>query len=176
MNKGISLAKGELIGIINADDFYLPNTIARVIEADKTHHADIYHGDMQYASEEGNLLSTAKPDITKMNEMPAIFHPTCFVRRTVYDKVGMFDEQYKISADYDFLLKCLKQNLKFYYIPQTLTCFRLGGMSGSCASNIEGYKIMKVHQTGYHKKIIWRTIKCYVKKFLKKMINLGRSK
>ena len=176
MNKGISLAKGELIGIINADDFYLPDTISKILEEHKIHNSDIYHGDMQYVSEDGNLLSTAKPDITKMNEMPAIFHPTCFVKRTVYDKAGLFDEQYKISADYDFLLRCLKQNFKFSYIPQTLTCFRLGGMSGSCASNIEGYKIMKTHQTGHHKKIIGRTIKCYIKTFLKKMINLGRSK
>jgi len=176
MNKGISLAKGELIGIINADDYYLPDTVAKVIESDKAQHADIYHGDMQYITESGDALSSAKPDITKMNEMPAIFHPTCFVKKKVYDKAGLFDTQYKISADYDFLLRCLKQNFSFHYIPQTLTCFRLGGMSGSCASNIEGYKIMKVHQTGHHKKIIFRTIKCYVKTFLKKMINLGSSK
>jgi len=176
MNKGISLAKGELIGIINSDDYYLPDTIAKVVEADKTQHAAIYYGDMQYISEAGELLSAAKPDITKMNEMPAIFHPTCFVRKNVYDKAGMFDTQYKISSDYDFLLRCLKQNFIFHYIPETLTCFRLGGMSGSCASNIEGYKIMKVHQTGHHQKIIFRAIKCYVKTFIKKVINLRRTK
>jgi glycosyltransferase len=106
--------------------------------------------------------------------MPAIFHPTCFVNKLVYNKTGMFDTQYKISADYDFLLRCLKQNFTFYYIPQTLTCFRLGGMSGSCASNIEGYRIMKAHKTGHHQKMILRTIKCYVKTFIKKVINLKR--
>jgi glycosyltransferase involved in cell wall biosynthesis len=176
MNKGISLAKGELIGILNADDYYLPDTIAKIIEADKLNHADIYYGDMQYISEGGELLSAAKPDISKMNEMPAIFHPTCFVRKSVYDKAGMFDTQYKISSDYDFLLRCLKQNFSFHYIPDVLTCFRLGGMSGSCASNIEGYKIMKVHKTGHHREVIIRGIKCYVKTFIKKVINLGRTK
>ena len=175
MNKGISMAKGELIGILNADDFYLPNTIQKVLDADKLFHADIYHGDMQYVMEGSANLAAAKPDITKMDEMPAIFHPTCFVRRAVYDKAGMFDTQYKISADYDFLLRCLKQNFTFSYIPQTLTCFRLGGMSGSCASNIEGYNIMKVHKTGHHQKVILRGIKCYVKTFIKKIIHLKRS-
>jgi hypothetical protein len=131
---------------------------------------------MQYIAENGDALSSAKPDIGKMNEMPAIFHPTCFVKSGVYDKAGLFDTQYKISADYDFLLRCLKQSFRFQYIPQTLTCFRLGGLSGSCASNLEGYKIMKVHQTGHHKKIIFRTVKCYVKTFLKKMINLRSRK
>ncbi len=174
MNKGISLANGELIGIINADDFYLPDAIEKIIEVDTIEHADIYHGNMQYVTENGESILSAKPDITKMDEMPAIFHPTCFVKKSVYDKAGMFDTQYKISADYDFLLRCLKQNFTFYYIPQTLTCFRLGGMSGSCASNIEGYRIMKAHQTGHHQKMILRTIKCYVKTFVKKVINLKR--
>lgn len=176
MNKGISLAKGELIGILNADDYYLPNTIEKTIEADKLNHADIYYGDMRYISESGELLSAAKPHISKMNEMPAIFHPTCFVRRSVYEKAGMFDTRYKISSDYDFLLRCLKQNFSFQYIPEVLTCFRIGGMSSSCASNIEGYKIMKVHQTGHHREVIMRGIKCYIKTFLKKIIHLGRTK
>jgi glycosyltransferase involved in cell wall biosynthesis len=176
MNKGISLAKGELIGILNADDYYLSGTITKVVKTHKTNYADIYYGDIQYVSESGELLLPATPDISKMNEMPAIFHPTCFVRKSVYDKAGMFDTKYKISADYDFLLRCLKQNFSFHYIPEVFTCFRLGGMSTSCASNIEGYKIMKVHQTGHHQKIIFRGIKCYVKTFIKKVINLGRTK
>jgi len=176
MNEGISLAKGEWIGILNADDYYLPDTISQVIDATKLFDAAIYHGNMQYVTENAVPISVAKPDITKMNEMPAIFHPTCFVKKMVYDKAGVFDTQYKISADYDFLLRCLKQKLIFSYIPQTLTCFRLGGLSGSCASNIEGYKIMKAHQTGHHQKIIGRTIKCYVKTFIKKIIHLIRSK
>ncbi len=176
MNKGISLTNGELIGILNADDFYLPDTIKNVVEADQAYHADIYHGDMQYVSENSEILSVAKPDITKMKERPAIFHPTCFVKKTVYDKAGMFDTRYKISSDYDFLLRCLGKNFSFHYIPQTLTCFRLGGMSASCASNIEGYKIMKIHQTGHHREVIIRGIKCYLKTFLKKIIHLGRDK
>jgi glycosyltransferase involved in cell wall biosynthesis len=176
MNKGISLAKGDLIGILNADDFYLPDTLAKVVETNKLYRADIYHGDMQYISESNNMLFIAKPDITKMNEMPAISHPTCFVRKSVYEKVGVFDTQYKISADYDFLLRCIRQNSSFYYIPAVLTCFRVGGMSSSCASNIEGYKIMKIHQTGHHRAVIIRGIKCYVKTFFKKIINLNGNK
>ena len=176
MNKGISLAKGELIGILNADDFYLPDTVKKIVEAHTLAPSDIYHGDMQYVTENATLLSIAKPDINKMNEMPAIFHPTCFVKRVVYDKAGVFDTQYKISADYDLLLRYLKKNFSFHYIPEPLTSFRLGGMSGSCASNIEGYKIMKAHQTGHHQKIIFRTIKCYIKTFIKKIIHLKRSK
>jgi hypothetical protein len=115
-----------------------------------------------------------KPDITRMNEMPSVFHPTCFVKRSVYEQAGAFDTRYKISADYDFLLRCLRKGYSFHYIPAALTAFRPGGMSASCASNIEGYHIMKAHHTGYHRSVVWRAVKCYVKTFVKKIIHLGK--
>ena len=118
--------------------------------------------------------SRMKPDITKMDEKPSIFHPTCFVKRAVYKEIGLFDTQFKISSDYEFLLRCIRKNRKFQYIPEVITGFRIGGISGSCASNIEGYKIMKIHKTGHHKEVIWRGIKCYTKTFLKKILHLKK--
>lgn len=171
MNKGISLAKGELIGIINADDFYKPGAVRRVTGADAKRQASVYYGDMELVQAPP---LTMKPDVAKMNEMPSIFHPTCFVKRSVYEQAGAFDTRYKISADYDFLLRCLRKGYAFHYIPATLTAFRPGGMSASCASNIEGYRIMKTHQTGYHRSVVWRAVKCYVKTFVKKIIHLRK--
>lgn len=169
MNKGILLAKGELIGIVNADDYYSKNTVKLVVDAFLKTNADVLHGDILLITDKETRM---KPDITKMDEQPSVFHPTCFVKRSVYNEIGMFDTQYRISSDYDFLLRCLKKNYKFHYIPEVLSHFRPGGMSASCASNIEGYKIMKVHKTGHHRSVIVRGIKCYVKTFLKKVIHL----
>lgn len=171
MNKGITLCRGEIVGIINADDFYKPGAVRSVVNADAKQHASVYYGDMELVQDTTMIM---KPDISKMNEMPAIFHPTCFVKRTVYEQAGAFDTHYRISADYDFLLRCLRKGYAFHYIPATLTAFRPGGMSASCASNIEGYKIMKVHQTGYHRSVVWRAVKCYIKTFVKKIIHLGK--
>ncbi len=169
MNKGIGLAKGELIGILNADDYYTEDAVKLVVEAYLKTNADVFHGDMLLLT--GNESVKMKPDFNKMMQQPSVFHPTCFVKKVVYDKICSFDTKYKISADYDFLLRCIKHNYIFDYIPELLCHFRPGGMSASCASNIEGYKIMKLHQTGYHKQVIWRTIKCYLKTFVKKFIN-----
>lgn len=170
MNRGISLAKGELIGILNADDYFSKDTVMLVADAYLKTKADVFHGDILLITE--GKETRMQPDITKMDQQPSVFHPTCFVRKSVYDAIGVFDTKYKISSDYDFLLRCLKKNYKFHYIPEVLSHFRPGGMSASCASNIEGYKIMKVHQTGHHRSVIVRGIKCYVKTFLKKVINL----
>jgi len=172
MNKGLALTTGSMIGIINADDYYLPHTVQTVIESYKKGNADIYYGDMEILNASPSIV---KPNIDKMYEMPSIFHPTCFVKKTVYDNIGKFNPIYKISGDYDFLLRCLKKQMTFYYIPQTFTVFRHGGLSSSCYSNVEGYRIMKEHQTGFHKQVIWRGINCYAKTYLKKIIHLGRS-
>lgn len=169
MNKGIGLAKGELIGILNADDYYTEDAVNLVVEDYLKTNADVFHGDMLLLTD--NESVKMKPDFSKMMQQPSVFHPTCFVKKVVYDKIGSFDTKYKISADYDFLLRCIKHKFIFNYIPEVLCHFRPGGMSASCASNIEGYNIMKFHQTGYHKQVIWRTIKCYLKTFVKKNIN-----
>jgi glycosyltransferase involved in cell wall biosynthesis len=172
MNKGISLAKGEIIGIVNADDFYSNDTVELVVEAYLKNNADIFHGDLSIITNNASIKMT--PDIKKMKQQSSIFHPTCFVKKTVYEKIGNFNTIYKISADYDFLLRCLNQNLAFTYIPKVLSNFRPGGMSASCATNIEGYKIMKTHNTGYQNRVIVRGIICYLKTFLKKFINLKK--
>jgi glycosyltransferase involved in cell wall biosynthesis len=174
MNKGIAVAKGDMIGILNADDYFTEDTVKYVVEAYIKTNADILHGDILLITEKESIRM--KPDFDKMMQQPSVFHPTCFVKKMVYEKIGNFNTNYKISADYDFLLRCVKQNYLFHYIPEVLSCFRPGGMSASCASNIEGYKIMKFHQTGFHNAVVWRTMKCYVKTFLKKIINLIKNK
>lgn len=173
MNKGIVHAKGEIIGIINADDYYEPDAIKYIVDSHLINKADIYYGDMKIIDGKG-AGNIVKPDISKMNEKPSIFHPTCFVRKDVYDHAGLFDIRYKISSDYEFLLRCLRKKYFFHYVPEVITAFRQGGISGSCYSNVEGYKIMKQYSTGHQNEVIWRGIKCYAKTFIKKIINLGR--
>lgn len=170
MNKGVDLAKGTLIGILNADDYYTPDTVKLVVDAFLKTNSDIFHGDILFIKNQEGIRM--KPDINKMYQQPSVFHPTCFVKKTVYNTIGGFNTEYKISADYDFLLRCLKKKYTFNYIPEILSHFRPGGMSASCASNIEGYNIMKIHKTGYHKQVAWRAFKCYIKTFIKKVINL----
>jgi len=176
MNKGIALAKGQIIGILNADDFYLPGAVHNIVQAHLQNNADIYYGDM-LVMPEGSSKEAAqrlKPDISVMREKPGIFHPACFVKRSVYEQVGDFDTRFKISSDYEFLLRCLEQKCTFSYVPEPITCFRPGGMSASCYSNVEGYRILKMYRTGHHHKIIYRGLRCYVKSFLKKILHLKK--
>jgi glycosyltransferase involved in cell wall biosynthesis len=174
MNKGINLAKGDIIGILNADDYYFENSVKNIVQANRINDADVYHGDMLSVDEIANREERITPDETVMNEKPSIFHPTCFVKKSVYQKIGDFDTRFNISSDYEFLLRCKKNKLIFNYVPELITAFRVGGMSASCYSNVEGYKIMKMYNTGYKNQVIWRGIKCYIKTFIKKIIKFKK--
>jgi len=81
-------------------------------------------------------------------------HPTLFLKREVYEKYGDFDLSYKIAADYDFMLRILKDvSLTFSYIPKVISKMRVGGMSNRSIKNIlqkskEDYRSVKAHKVG----------------------------
>ena len=84
--------------------------------------------------------------------MPA--HPTFFLKKGVYKNHGLFDLSYKISADYDFMLRVLKdKTLKFSYLPRVITNMRIGGASNKNLKNIaikmiEDYRAIRKNKTG----------------------------
>lgn len=144
MNKGLSMARGDIIGILNADDFYASNTvltdIAKVFSAQKI---DACYGDLVYVDAD-NTSSVVrywtsrqfKSGLFKRGWMPA--HPTFFCRRTTYQKFGGFDQSYKIAADVELLFRFLeKHRIKTVYLPRTLIKMRLGGTTNQSWRNIK---------------------------------------
>ena len=174
MNKGLALATGEIISILNADDRYLPDTLTQVVSKFKVSSCDIVYGNTKKVKvidgqEYGDIL---RPNFDLMPRNMGLIHPSTFLRRKVYDEVGNFNETYKISADYDLLLRVYLKNYQFEYLDETLTVFAVGGASNlSCQSYVEGYEIVKSHGTGHHEgmKVLLR--KCQRKSRLKKIIN-----
>jgi len=147
MNKGVKKATGAIIGIINSDDFYFPHTISKIVTAYKTGKAAIIHGNQLIIKEYGNYccFKVSKPDLTRIFNYPSIFHPTCFVDKQVYNKIGLFDDRLKVIADYDFLLRAVENQIDFIYIDEILTGFRTGGASGSLKGWHESFALKKKH-------------------------------
>lgn len=129
MNKGIENVSGEIIGILNSDDWYEENTIENVVNIFKHENVDIVHGDIRliYNNSNNRLLMAGK--IEDMWNSMTIRHPATFVKNDVYNEYGSFDISYKIAGDYDFLLRCYAQGVKFYHIDKVLTNFRMSGVS-----------------------------------------------
>jgi glycosyltransferase involved in cell wall biosynthesis len=136
MNKGIGMATGEVVGIINADDFYAsPGVISRVAREFTDKQADAVFGDIVYVRE-GDLEKVIRYFPGKGN-WPADFtrglmppHPSFFVRRRLYEQIGVFDTSYKICADFDLMVRFLyKGAAPFSYVPETFLRMRAGGSS-----------------------------------------------
>ncbi len=136
MNKAIGMATGDVVGILNSDDFYSTNVIvSQVSEAFADEKVDAVFGDLVFV-DPNNLkkivrtYSSAKwhPDKFARGFMPA--HPTVFVRRRYYEQFGLFKTDYKIAADYELLIRFLYVNkLKYKYLPITMVKMRRGGVS-----------------------------------------------
>lgn len=143
MNKGISLATGDIVGTLNADDFYSDNLVLSEVEKvfmDPTIEA--CYGDLIYVKED-NIYKTVRywkskkyePALFKSGWMPA--HPTFFVRKSVYERLGAFSLDYKIAADFELLFRFIEKNkIKTKYIPKVLVKMRLGGTTNKNISNV----------------------------------------
>lgn len=130
-NKGIALASGDLIGILNSDDTYWPGALRAVAEAYAAHPgSDVFHGDMVRC--EGDrpvfLLKPTGVGENIWHEMP-LNHPATFVTRRAYAKVGVFDTGLKVAMDYDLVLRLYKAGCRFHYLERTLAAMRYGGAS-----------------------------------------------
>lgn len=143
MNKGIALATGEVIGILNADDVYADNnTIAKVMHEFATDAAlDAVYGDLvfvdRHQTEKVRRTWIAGAYTHKsfyQGWMPP--HPTLFVRKAIYEKYGTFNTELKTSADYELMLRYLfKHAIRTFYLPMTMVKMRMGGQSNSSFQN-----------------------------------------
>lgn len=136
MNKGFILTRGEIVGFLNADDWYAgPDVLNRVAEAFGK-GADVVYGDLAFVSpmppfEVRRMWLDAphKPvDFFRSGWQPA--HPATFVRRSLFEALGGFDLRWRIGADYCFMARAMRHpEVRLRHVPQILVNMRLGGVS-----------------------------------------------
>jgi len=161
MNKGIEHATGEIICILNADDFLEEDSLEHVSAIFKANpNLDLFAGSIRMVDEENNRiieLPRTRYSPLKKNS-PAIHHPGIFVHRRVYEKIGFFNLKYKISADYEFISRFLDHKLKFIESDKIVTNVRTGGCSDSIRNlikkHLEHYEIASKYTVSFPSKII----------------------
>jgi glycosyltransferase len=142
MNKGIQMAKGDIIGILNADDFYADERVLEsVADAFEDQTVDSCYGDLDYVDRDDTEKIVRQWKAGPYNNkywfrgwMPP--HPTFFVRRSVYEKYGLYRLDMGTSADYELMLRfLLKHGITTRYIPRVLVKMRAGGISNVSLKN-----------------------------------------
>ncbi|MBF4507164.1 glycosyltransferase [Flavobacterium sp. JLP] len=144
MNKGIRSATGDVIGILNSDDLYQDfEVITDVMEQfNNDSDLDVLYGNLVYVkSNDTDAIVRnwkCKPYYDRFFENGNVPpHPALFVKRSVYDKVGLFNLDYKLAADYELMLRMLKKyNFKIKYIDRLIVKMRLGGATNQSFTNI----------------------------------------
>lgn len=154
MNKGISMAKGELIGIVNSDDYYEKDTLENVAESYHGEDYKIIYGILRTLQNNKEKMVYLKSP--KFIEEDMIAHPSCFITKKVYDTFGDYSLDYPYSADYEFMLRIKdKKEIQYEPVYHILSNFSLDGASGQ----IKGYrdtlrlkKEYKLISTGYYRR------------------------
>ncbi|MEO7216482.1 glycosyltransferase family 2 protein [Mucilaginibacter sp.] len=128
-NKGIDKATGEIIGILNSDDFFYPDTIETVVDFynNNEQKKGIYFGDIRYFDDDMSYIRIS--DLSKMWKYMSLNHPSVFVTSNVYKEIGTFSKEYKYTMDVEFLHRALSKSVPFFYINKSLANFRLEGTS-----------------------------------------------
>lgn len=142
MNKGVALAKGEIIGILNSDDFYSDENVIRdVVRYIQESGADALYADLDYVDQQDTKkivrrwkAGPYREGIFKKGWMPP--HPTFFIKREAYEKFGSYNLALRSAADYELMLRMLhKHKLKVTYLPRTIIHMRTGGQSNVTLKN-----------------------------------------
>lgn len=135
MNKGICLSSGEVVGILNSDDFYTTNNSIENIIVGFDSNTDMVYGDLHFVNP--NDLNKCiryysskifKRGLMRFGFMPA--HPTCYIRKNIYDRYDLYNTKYKIASDFELLLRYIFINkIRIKYLPFDFVTMRTGGAS-----------------------------------------------
>ena len=139
MNKGIKMATGDVIGIINSDDILANEKVfEKINNAFINNECDAVYSDLVFLDEETMTIPTrnfiAHKYSKRMGWHPP--HPTLYLKKEVYDEVGYFNTNYRIAADLDIMMRIIHKDYKFYYIKEYLVKMRSGGVS---TNGLKGY-------------------------------------
>jgi len=145
MNKGLRLAEGEFVAFLNADDMYTDDhVISDVVAAAEAGDDDAVYGDLLYVRRDdpGKVVRYWKageylPGAFRLGWVPP--HPTFFCRRSLFERFGVFDADYRVAGDFELMLRFLEKHcIRVGYIPRPLVRMRVGGRANTVRGVLRG--------------------------------------
>lgn len=172
LNKGFRMATGDILGCC-FDRYAHPQVVRHMVEIIEKEGTDGVHGDLNYVDENDKIVRKWRQGQGNIRTgwMPG--HPTLYVKREVYEKYGYYRTDYRISADYEFMIRILKDGkVKLSYLPEVLILMSHGGTStGSLSAYIagmkEGHRALKENGV----KCAWFTDFCRILRVLKQFVS-----
>ena len=157
MNKGIALARGEIIGILNSDDLYFETTtVAKIVkEYQKVQQPCVIYGSLYKFAADHPTVSLHQGDLSDRAFQTAsilINHPTCFVHRSLYEEFGVFKPEFEVGADRELMMRFHSHHATFINLERAIALFRLGGTTSNQSLSsiinreiIQEYKLLSTY-------------------------------
>ncbi len=159
LNKGVRAATGDVVGFLHSDDLFAdPDALSRVAEAMRDPSVDACYGDLRYVRKDDTTAVVRHWRAGEFDKgslstgwMPP--HPTFYVRRPMYAETSAFDTKFRISSDYDCMLRIMRQSTVVLYIPRVQVLMRVGGASNRSLKNIalksrEDFQALRANEFG----------------------------
>lgn len=142
LNKGLQMASGDIVAVLNSEDFYVSNGIIReVVETFNTQKVDAVYGNLLYvnADDTDKVVRYWRSGAFKKDKFMdgwMIPHPTLFIKKSLHDKYGAYREDFDIAGDYEMMLRIfMKNSIPIGYLPKVFAKMRMGGKSNSSIRN-----------------------------------------
>lgn len=165
MNKGVHMSSGELIGIINSDDYYELTAVEDMILAMSEEPYQILYGALRTLKNGVESGIAIGSHLFLRENM--IGHPACFVTKKLYDELGVYDTEFVSAADYDFMLRMSeKPEVHFQPVYKLIANFATGGMCASSKAYYDLLKVQKKHGIITEKEYKKIVLKCKIYDFL----------
>mgnify|MGYP002534410460 FL=1 len=181
MNKGIAMATGDVVGMLNSDDFYTSShVLERIVKELENPLIDAVYGDIHYVND-ADLHTCVRyyssrgfrPWQMRLGFMPA--HPSFYCRRKIYMRWGAFDTSFKVAADFENLLRLIFVNgIRIKYIPMDFVTMRTGGASSS--GMVSHKQIFKDHSRAYRQNGVYSNVLLEGLRYAYKVLELGYQK
>jgi glycosyltransferase involved in cell wall biosynthesis len=169
MNKGIGLADGSIVGIINSDDWYEPETVQRVVDSYRMHGEGVHYGILRVL-DHGQEVMLRLVHWRSLHR-DVVGHPAFFVTRDVYQRHGVFDLGFKIAADYELMLRFIDKGVPFHQVDHVLANFSQGGESTTRVSvAVTEWAVIR-NKYGYlsrsqmYAQIVRRRLSCFLQRW-----------
>lgn len=151
MNKGANIARGEYLSFLNASDIYYPKTLDLIVSVIKKKNIDYISAPVDIVNSSEKILSTLHPIKNfkykegSYMQMPAP-HMSVFLKKNIFHELGGYDLSFKLSSDFDLLLRLAKKDIKPFVLKNSVGAFMLGGASGSYKIHFDNFKVLKKHK------------------------------
>ncbi|PKL19104.1 MAG: glycosyltransferase [Spirochaetae bacterium HGW-Spirochaetae-5] len=135
MNKGIQHADGDIIGFINSDDWLEPDALENINNEFILNNCEVVYGLLRFYKHDKYFGMNGNSHYFINDSMIAF--PTCFIKKSVYEKYGVYNTKYKSVADYDYIIQIVKYGVEIHFVEKVIANFRIGGMSSSLTAAYE---------------------------------------